>query len=617
VRHVTPPRVAALAVLVLVVTAVVGSFTGLDVRGVTVRVGRGPATPLILPYGENTPAGQVIELELAVHKGRFARPWVVFLPDDNFLSMSLHGRDIPLTGISADQRHDYRQGFRFPLGAYLPVGDSRLVVRVENGGGLGGLDVKRDWSDPVSRAEVLVAVAAFVALIASLGTWLGAPAAVTAIFALGTLLRLAYVAVTPFWMRAHDEGGHIDYIEYVLKHASIPAPYEGWSFYQPPLYFALSAALWKLLTVLGVTQRATVMCALQLESLVFELGFLAFSYATASACLRALPDAAFGRRLASRSALIALVAALVCFWPSGVIHSARIGNDDLFYLLYGGGFYFLSRWWISSRDRDLTFAAVWGGLAMLTKTNALVLFMVAGVLLATRFLVDEGRRLGPSLRRVWPTALIFLGAVGLALGRGVIDTARGKRSNVLVGNAGWLRSDLAVGNGAYNYLWFSVKTFVTQPFTSAFDDAKGRQLFWNYALKSALFGEFGFDRPSSLAVLGVVVSVLFLVLLACLLIGTALRRARRADWYVDVPALVATVAFFASLAAFRMSIPKACSGDFRYIFPVIAPLVYLFVRSVTLATQRGWRWAPQAAAVAGWSFVASSAAFFAVLAAAG
>jgi hypothetical protein len=610
---------AAVAALALVVTAVLGMCTGLDVRGATLRSGRGPGVPVALPYSTTTAPGQVLEFELAVHKGALARPWVVFVPDDNFVSLSVGGREIPLAGVSPGQRHDYREGFRFPLGASLPVGDSRVVVRVENGGGPGGLDVKRDWSDGVSRAELVVAALAFVVLIVAGMASMQVPTGVTALFALGTLLRFAYLDVTPSWLRAHDDGGHVEYIEYILRHAAIPAPNEGWSFYQPPLYYVLSAGLWKLLTAVGVSERGTILRALQIESFVFQLGFLGFSLATASLWMRALPDAAFGRRLASRSGLRALVAALVCLWPSAVIDSARIGNDDLFYLLYGAGFYFATRWWLSGRDRDLTLAAAWGAFAMATKTNALLLFAILGALLASRFVLDDGRGLARklvlSIRRAWPMTVLFVVSAGLALGRGVVYAAHGKRANVLVGNAEWLRADLAVGNRAYNYLWFDVKTFVTQPFTSAFDDTKGRQFFWNFAIKSSLFGEFGFDSPRALSVLGILLSVLLLCLLAWLLVGTALRRARREDWYADLPLLVATVTLVASLAAFRMSIPKACSGDFRYILPVVAPMVCLFVRSVTLQHQRGWARAAMAACFAGWSFAACSVAFFVVLAA--
>jgi hypothetical protein len=604
---------AAVAALVLLITAVLGVCTALRVTGATVRSGRGARTPVALPYSTSTARGEVLEFELTVHKGPLARPWIVFVPDDNLLSLSVDGREVPLAGVGQQQRHDYREGFRFPLGAYLPAGDSRVVVRVENSLGPGGLELRRDWSDGASRAELVVAAVAFVVLIASGMAWMNVPTAVTALFALGTLLRFAYLAVTPFWLRAHDEGGHIEYIEYILKHAAIPAPYQGWSFYQPPLYYAISAGTWKLLTVIGVSERGTILRALQIESLLFQLGFLGLSLATASAWMRALPDAAFGRRLTSRPALMALLAGLMCLWPSAIIHSVRIGNDDLFYLLYGAGFYFGTRWWLSGRERDLTLAAAWGAVAMVTKTNALMLFVILGALLVCRFVLDDRRKIVPSIRRASPMFLLFFVSTGLALGRGVVDTARGKRANVLVGNAEHLRTDLAVGNRVYNYLWFDAKTFVTQPFTSTLDDTKGRQFFWNFTLKSSLFGEFGFDHPRALPVLGIALSVLLLCLLAWLLFGTALRRARREDWYADLPLLVAAVTLVACLAAFRMSIPMGCSGDVRYILPVIAPMVCLFVRSITFLHQRGWDRAATVGWFAGWSFSACALVFFVVL----
>jgi hypothetical protein len=38
-------------------------------------------------------------------------------------------------------------------------------------------------------------------------------------------------------------GGHIDYVQYMFTHWSVPPAQGGWEFYQPPLYYFLSA-LW-------------------------------------------------------------------------------------------------------------------------------------------------------------------------------------------------------------------------------------------------------------------------------------------------------------------------------------------------------------------------------------
>jgi hypothetical protein len=557
------------------------------------------------------PAGQILEFAFTIHKGPLTYGSVVFVPDDHFISLSANGQDVPLDTVDPQRLDDFHDGFRFGIGAYLRSGDNSIVARVLNRGGPGGLDVRSDMHDWRSIAEALAAMAAFLLLVAMALRRFKVKWPIVVVFLAGVAVRLAYLSVTPFTVRGHDFDHHIEYIEYIVAHGSLPGPYDGWSFYQPPLYYVLAAALWKTLTVVGITSRETVLCALQLQSMLYELGFLGFSICTASRWIDRLPDAGFGRMLSSRSGLHALAAALICLWPSSVMHSVRLGNDDLLYLCFGAGVYFASRWWVTGRDRNLNAAAACGALGMLTKTNSLLIFVLLGVLLVVRFVLDNERKIGTYLRRAWPTAALCLLSAGAVLGRAAIDTASGKRSNLLVGNARSLNSDLAIGNHAANYLWFDTKIFVTQPFTSPWDDAKGRQFFWNYALKSSLFGEFGFDHVW-LSNLAVIVSVLFLIVFACFVSGILLRRG--VDWLQDLPAVVLSITLVASLAALRMSIPRACSGDFRYILPIVTPFTYLYIRSLTLFRERGLTTLARGALCLGWSFTAFSALFFIVLA---
>ncbi len=599
-----------LAGLTLAVASLLHAWTVIDIAGPTVRSSEGPATPINFPYNVEVPAGQVLEFALTIHEGRLTQRSIVFVPDDHFVSLSVNGRDVPLDGVDPKQRSDYHQGFRFPIGSYLHRGDNSVVARVLNTVGPGGLDVRSDPHDWRNRVEGLAGIVAFLVLLGAALRWFKVPWTIAIPLVAGAALRFGYLSVTPSSLRTHDVEGHLAYIEYILNHGSLPGPYDGWSFYQPPLYFALAAGLWRALTLVGVRSRETILCALQVQSLLYQLGFLAFSLRTASLWLGRLPDAPFGRGVSSRSGVMALFAAMLCVWPSGVMHAVRIGNDDLLYLWFAAGVYFASRWWIAGRDRDLHVAAACGALGMFTKTNSLLLFVLIGVLLVARFIGDRERRMARYLRRAWPSALLFFLSTGVALGRAVIDTASGKRSSVLVGNASKLQSDLAVGNRAANYLWFDTKTFVTQAFSSSYDDAKGRQFFWNVTLKTSLFGDFAFDYPR-LSDLAVVLSVLLLFIVASILLGIALSS--RDDWHRELPALVVTATLVSSLAALRMSIPMGCSGDFRYILPVLTPALYLYVHSLVLFRERGWARMAAAGKVVGWSFAACSALFFVIL----
>ena len=608
----SPMAAVWIGLAVLALCGLLHHFTWLGPVDVQRLQADGSSSPVTFPYVTDTPPGAELRFAFTVRKGPLSQPSVVIVPDDHFVSLSVNGAEVPLTGIRPEGLDDYLRGFHFPLGRYLEPGDNTVEARVINRGGVGGLDVRADPRDGRSVLELLAACAAFLVAVAgamrrlrfrwsTVGIWVGL---------LG--VRLAYLIVTPFNVREHDVGGHLEYVQFILDHGRFPRASEGYLAYHPPLYYGVAAAQWKLLSLAGVARDA-ILRSLQAQSLAYELGFVVLSIGTAKLWLDRIPDDAFGRRLSSRGALTALLAVLLLVWPSTVIHSVRLGNDDLTYLLFAAGLYFASRWWLGSRDRDLYLAGLFAALGMLTKTNGVLLFAVLGVLFVVRLgFVDGERRAMTYVRRAWPVAAFFVVSTGLNLGGAIVETVSGRRPSLLVGNAAGITEKLDVGNRAENYLWFDLRTFVTQAFTSPGDDAKGRQFFWNYTFKTGLFGEFTYAHPV-LWNLAVVLSVAFLLLLVLVAVGLCLASAK--EWVGELPLLVVAALLTAGLAYLRMSMPKACSNDFRYIVPVIAPFVYLVVKAVIVFRRRGWTRLARTTCALGWGFALLSATFFVVLAA--
>jgi hypothetical protein len=89
------------------------------------------------------------------------------------------------------------------------------------------------------------------------------------------------------------------------------------------------------------------------------------------------------------------------------------------------------------------------------------------------------------------------------------------------------------------------------------------------------------------------------------------------DWLREMPLVASGLLWVGSLAALRISAPNACSNDFRYILPIIAPCSYAYVRAQMRCRERGWRILPAASTTVGWLFVLCSTAFFVILALAG
>jgi hypothetical protein len=469
--------------------------------------------------------------------------------------------------------------------------------------------VRSDRGVHREAAVQVVVVAVVLALLGRGIVALGLSRSVAMIYMLGAAARLAYLTVTPFALRTHDAGEHVVYVEYLLAHHAIPPPSAGWSFYHPPLYFALAALLWRTLTALGVSARPMLIVALQAQSLAFHLGYLAFALLAGKRWLDALLDARVGPDPTVRARLGTLFAALLCLWPSGILHSVRIGNDDLFYLWFGGFLFFVTRWWLDGRRRDFNLAAVFAALSMLTKSNGLIEFAVLAVLWGVHVARDPGRSIRSALKLAWPAVVLFALPTGATLLRAIRDTAGGEHHHLLVGNSEHLDTRLAVGNGAANYLWFDLKMLVTQPFSTSWSDDAGRQYFANFMLKTSLLGDYQFEG-ATLANLSIVLSFLFLPILAC--VALAVAHQSRKDWLATLPLPLTLAVSVASLAALRMSIPMACSNDFRYIWPIVMPALCLYVLGLARLREGRPSWA-RIGEIAGWAFAATTLAFFAVL----
>ena len=425
--------------------------------------------------------------------------------------------------------------------------------------------------------------------------------------------RVGYLSVTPSTFASTTCSGTSKYVRYLVDHHALPSPGDGYSFYHPPLYYTLAALQWSGLTALGV-REGDLLRSLQVQSIVYDLGFSILGVATARLWLDPAPPEAFGRGRIGKKWVEGLLAALVLLWPASVVHSARIGNDDLAYLFFGGGLYLTCRWWLRGADRDLRWAAVLAALGVVTKTNEALVFGVLLLSFVARLaFVERERRMARYARRGWlPVALLVL-ASAAALGSALRDTLAGTRANLLVANADHTlhSAALLVGNHVGNYLWFDPAVFVSQPYASPWDDASGRRWFWNYLVKTSLFGEFSYPLPS-LALLARLASALLLAMLAALVAGFFLRRRR--DWLDELPLELVVVLSVVSLALLRVSIPRSCTGDFRYVLPLVVPCSYAYAKLIARCRERGWGSVAAVVAALGWAFVGVTTAFFAVLA---
>jgi 4-amino-4-deoxy-L-arabinose transferase-like glycosyltransferase len=194
------------------------------------------------------------------------------------------------------------------------------------------------------------------------------PLILAAVFALAALLRIHGAAAAPP-LSGFDGPYHAANIGILFFDGRLPLPHEGWSTFHPPLYYAVSAAIWKLLP--GSASGETLLFVLRLVNVISGLALGAAVYATARLLIPARPW------------LAVLAGTLAWFLPMHLGASFLLGNEISAAALSATAMWLLIRCLAApgSIGRAVALGAVLG-LGVLTKFSALVVASVALAMLA-------------------------------------------------------------------------------------------------------------------------------------------------------------------------------------------------------------------------------------------
>lgn len=486
------------------------------------------------------------------------RVWQV-IPDDFLREITVNGEPVSLAEIPPQALRDYAEGFKIDLSGYLVNGKNHIEFRFDNGWGPGGLDIRpvKSW---LALVMFFVGFSLFLVWFGRLFN-ISLPAHLLLLVALIPIL--SYWQETNWTTRSHDVGGdtgHYGYVKYVSDNHALPQPNQGWAFYHPPVYYVIGAAVFSLSEALNVSTTES----LQALSVLFWLVFLVSSIATLRLFLR-------NNVVVYWTAVIALV-----FWPSGIIRSVGIGNDVPLYACIGIGTWFMCQWWKTGRRSLLVWAAVFSALALLIKSNGIVLAAALGSLLAVRFFFRRDCKKCKTLLDGMLFGTIVLSGFIASFAVRIYFYLKGELSHWLVSNAGGLGDSLRVPVSLKSFTPLDLPTFLTQPFINSYDDSTGRGNFWNFLMRSSLTGEFSFDGKLQVLISyawGAALVVLFFVALVDLRRLSSLNFAR---FYRYMPIIVLLVLWLLSMIVFRIQLPFSCSNDFRYITPMLMPLLLVW-----------------------------------------
>ena len=501
------------------------------------RQGQDTATNMPISLSMND--DELFSIEMDVMPGLGSNFKLDIHPDDCVTRLQVNGTDLPFREYPGFC--SWNQGFilhKAEIERHVGKGASKyhIDMSLRNGSGLGGANIVLRCESVLMSFLTVLFFLCVGGLLFSVGGRFNIDRRLILIFFLGLLLRVGYTQATFYDERGHDTGGHISYIHLIADFHRIPAANDCWTCYHPPVYYVASAGVWTAAGWLGLTQQD----AVKWFDFLISLVALAFGLACIKNSLWGMPRY--------------IAALLWSVWPSFILASPRIGNDILFYAMHVIALWGCIRYIKTGMGKFLLMAVIAAAAAYWTKSTGAIAFGLVGLTVLMHTVPRLLRKLG---RLEWA-------GVGLLAVVGIIVIARVLGGDV-VANAAGNDGTVVVRNDPGNFLFFDIRTFLTQPYTDPWHDELGRQYFWNYLAKTSLFGEFKLLETVAGRWLASLVSASFLVML-----GFGLRGLWKSKWNkVNVLLAAQALFFFAAMIMLRLKYPFSCSNDFRYIVPVL------------------------------------------------
>jgi hypothetical protein len=514
------------------------------------KISSGNITPITVPYFVNGAKNTSEQYKVTIQNHYHLITHYQIVPDDCVESLKINNTTIQLN--SEPNRCNYSDGFSIDLSPYNASDEITIDITIQNSGGKYGINFFPNFKNSYFLGMLLLFSFVLLPFIFKYLHQTGLSKFLSLLLILAIALRVYYFYHTPYYIRTHDVDGHLDYIMYIVQNIKLPHDSSCWQCYHPSLYYVIAAAWYHLAHFINILQPYK---ALQLLSLFFSIGFLLYGVMLLKEYLL-------------KPWTLILISVLFLYWPSLVIHSARIGNDSLLYFAYIASFFHFIRFLKTEAKKHFVGALVFASMAFMAKTNGIIIMVIIGVTLFARLLMACGTPSFKTVLKLFGVMVFsFVLTGGLVFGPKIYDRINSGAKSLIVSNSNGLGDNLRVGDSLNHFIYFDLKTYINEPYIDPWRDESGRQYFWNYLLKSSVFGEFNTFISKKSNSIATAISISALIIFVTSLVYLLLRRTKLSD--EDLALTLNLLISVSALMYLRATVPFSCSNDFRYILPIL------------------------------------------------
>jgi hypothetical protein len=469
-----------------------------------------------------------------------------FYPDDCILNIEINGKIFPKEQIK--KPCDYNNGTVLDFSEFVQEGQNKILFQMRNNSGPGGLRIDYIYNGlySIGFKQILFSVLLLIVATVILRK-LKFGISATLLVLLGIGIRLIYFSYTGPTERVYDmEYGHLVYINMLVENKHIPKTDGCWSCNHPPMYYLMGAGIKSFIDKVNPYYSLRF---LQQIAMLFSFGSLAFGIAL----LYRLFDS---RKFAVFSGL------LFVLWPGFVITAPRIGNDTPFYFAALMSMLFTQMWWNRQKSKHLLFAFLGAAIAVMFKSTGFVILGTLCVIYLCGFFRFWNL---PKLKMIIGIFVIIILSTLASQHRTISDFFRNETPTLVsVRN---LNSGLNVKTSFGSFVYFDAKDYFMEPYTSTWNDRGGRQYFWNFFIKSTLFGEYEVWASKEGKTFASILNILNFVMFLLILWGFIHAKTQH------IPSLLFSTTLLTSLIFTRAYYSVSCLQDFRYISPILVPMI--------------------------------------------